>query len=316
MTSVVIIFFDAGAFLEEAIESVLAQTDSGWELLLVDDGSTDQSTSVAQSYVRRFPDRIRHLQHPQHANMGMSASRNLGLRYARGDLLAFLDADDVWFPNKLAQQRELLECQPSAGMLVGRYEIWHSWKNNSSGQDSQCGLRVIPDTLVQPPELALICYPLGVGPAPSMSDLIVRRHVVEQVGGFEDRFRGMYEDQAFLIKMYLSTPIYVSGTCWSKYRKHERSCCSVAKTAGEWEYWRSYYLYWLETYLQTKEVDGAIRAALQKAIWPYRHPLLDLPKRGLTLAMRVLRKIGRITGLTPMLRPFVRLSPHGTTDQK
>jgi glycosyltransferase involved in cell wall biosynthesis len=315
MTSVIIIFFNPDPFLQQAIESVLAQTDSGWELLLVDDGSTDQSTSVAQSYARRFPDRIRYLEHDQHANMGMSASRNLGLRYARGDLVAFLDADDIWFRNKLKQQRELLESQPSAGMLIGRYEIWHSWKDNPNRQDSECALRVVPDTLVQPPQLALACDPLGNGPAPSMSDLIARKHVIEQIGGFEDRFRGMYEDQVFLMKMYLSTPIYVSSNCWSKYRQHERSCCHVTNRARQWRNWRSYYLYWLETYLQTKQVDDAVRAALRKAIWPYKHPLLNMPKRCFNKAKWEVRKIARITGLPPVLRPFLRVL-QDTTDQK
>jgi glycosyltransferase involved in cell wall biosynthesis len=309
MTSVIIICFNAGAFLQEAIESVLAQTDSGWELLVVDDGSTDQSTSVAQSFACRFPDRIRYLQHPEHANLGMSASRNLGLRYAKGDLLAFLDADDIWFPNKLEEQRALLESQPSAGMLIGKYDVWHSWKDNPTSSDSQVGLAVAPDTLFQPPQLALSCYPLGIGPAPSMSDLMARRHVVEQVDGFEDRFRGMFEDQVFLMKMYLSTPIYVSSSCWSKYRQHELSCCHVARRSRESDNRRSYYLHWLEVYLQTKQVDGTVRAALRKAIWPYKHPYLNLGKRGL-------RKIVRMTGVLPMLRPLVRVWLRGAANQK
>ena len=75
--------------------------------------------------------------------------------------------------------------KPSAAMLIGRYEIWHTWKDNPNGQDSECVLRVVPDTLVQPPQLALACDPLRNGPAPSMSDLIVRKHVIEQIAEYE-----------------------------------------------------------------------------------------------------------------------------------
>lgn len=316
MTSVVIIFFNAGTFLQEAIESVLAQTDSEWELLLVDDGSTDQSTSVAQHFACRFPDRIRYFQHAEHANLGMSASRNLGLRHATGDLLAFLDADDIWFPNKLKEQRTLIESQPGAGMLIGRYDVWHSWRDNPTGLDARVGLAVVPNTLFQPPQLALACYPLGIGPAPSMSDLIARRHVVEHVGGFEDRFKGMFEDQAFLMKMYLSTPAYVSSKCWSKYRQHELSCCSLARSSRQSDKWTLYYLQWLELYLQTKEVDGAVRAALRNAIWPYKHPLLSLLKKGVRKLKRGPRKLARITKAMPVFGPLVQALRRCVTDQK
>ena len=74
--SVVTIFLDAARFLEEAIESVLAQTFDDWELILVDDGSSDDSTQIARGYADRWPRRIRYLEHPNHANLGMSASRN------------------------------------------------------------------------------------------------------------------------------------------------------------------------------------------------------------------------------------------------
>src|SRR5205823_7019859 len=92
----VIIFLNGEAFLAEAIESVRAQTWLNWELLLVDDGSTDHSTAIARSYAEKFPAQIRYLEHENHANCGMSASRNLGIHNARGEFIAFLDVDDLW----------------------------------------------------------------------------------------------------------------------------------------------------------------------------------------------------------------------------
>src|SRR5687768_6214760 len=97
--SVVIIFWNAERFIQESIKSVFAQTYPAWELLLVDDGSNDGSTAVARRYTEQHPERVRSLEHPGHANRGMSASRNLGIRYAHGAYIAFLDADDVWFSN-------------------------------------------------------------------------------------------------------------------------------------------------------------------------------------------------------------------------
>src|SRR5437773_8185120 len=91
--SVVVIFKDAGGFLAEAIASVLAQTFRDWELLLVDDGSTDTSSATARREAELDAGRVRYLDHPGHANRGMSATRNLGLAHARGEFVAFLDAD-------------------------------------------------------------------------------------------------------------------------------------------------------------------------------------------------------------------------------
>src|SRR4051812_22103421 len=104
--SAIIIFLNAERFLSEAVESVIAQTHKDWELLLVDDGSADGSTTLAQGFAARHPDRVRYLEHPAHQNRGMSASRNLGLANSTGDHVAFLDADDVWLPHKLAEQLE------------------------------------------------------------------------------------------------------------------------------------------------------------------------------------------------------------------
>ncbi len=98
--SVIIIFLNAERFFEEAIASVFAQTYDRWELLLVDDGSTDASTAIARRYARRYPDRVRYLEHPDHSNRGASSSRNLGVQHARGAYIAFLDSDDVWLPRK------------------------------------------------------------------------------------------------------------------------------------------------------------------------------------------------------------------------
>lgn len=98
LVSATIAFLNAEKFLAETIESVLAQTYPNWELWLVDDGSTDGSSQIARDYAARHADRIHYLEHPGHENRGKSASRNLGLRHARGRYVTWLDADDVWLP--------------------------------------------------------------------------------------------------------------------------------------------------------------------------------------------------------------------------
>ena len=80
-------------------------------------------------FAQRDPSRIRYFEHAGHANRGMSAARNLGLDHARGRYIAFLDADDVWLPEKLREQVSALNDNPRAGMVYGRTLIWHSWRD-------------------------------------------------------------------------------------------------------------------------------------------------------------------------------------------
>ena len=80
--------------------------------MLVDDGSNDASTAIAKDYEVQHPEKIRYLEHPGHINKGMSAARNLGLKQARGEYVAFLDADDVWTASKLADQIAILDSTP------------------------------------------------------------------------------------------------------------------------------------------------------------------------------------------------------------
>lgn len=275
--SVIIIFLNAERFLQEAIASVFAQTYQDWELLLVDDGSTDRSTGLAQRYAAQHAGQVRYLEHAGHENRGMSAARNLGLSQARGEYVAFLDADDVWLKQKLERQVAILNAQPEIDMVYGNTQFWYSWTGNPADHQRDClrGIGMEPDTLVEPPALLTRCYPLGDAPSPHACSMLVRRKVVEQVGGFETTFRGMYEDQAFLAKLYLCATIFVAGECWNKYRLHPDSCVSVAMRTGQHHATKQFFLRWLEEYLLAQGVkDAAIWRALHKALWPYRHPFL------------------------------------------
>lgn len=113
--SVVIPAWQAEATLARAIDSVLAQTWPAEEILVVDDGSTDGTSRIAEAY--GSPVRLL-----RQANAGVSAARNLGAREARGDWLAFLDADDWYFPERLALHARWIEEDPRLDFLTGDYE--------------------------------------------------------------------------------------------------------------------------------------------------------------------------------------------------
>jgi glycosyltransferase involved in cell wall biosynthesis len=286
--TVVTIFLDEERFLAEAIESVLAQTYPRWELLLVDDGSTDGSGTLAREYARRHPERIRYLEHPGHQNRGMSASRNLGIREARGEYLTFLDADDVFLPEKLEEQVEILEAHPTAAMTYGQALVWHSWtgRPGDRGRDHRYKLGVRPGTLVQPPALFLLLLDNRFQ-SPMTGNAMLRREVALRVGGFEESFRGMYEDQAFFLKVNLTWPAFVTDRCWLKYRQHPGSCS--ARSAGvSYFAGRRPLLEWLSGYLAAEgaeagsEIDRAVRRELRAA----RHPRLATLRAGVRSLLR------------------------------
>jgi glycosyltransferase involved in cell wall biosynthesis len=287
LVSCIIIFLDEEPFRREAIECVLAQTYANWELLLIDDGSTDRSGAIARE-VAAGDHRVRYLTHDGGANLGMSASRNLGLRHARGSLVAFLDGDDTWLPDKLARQVAIFEENPDCVMVCGATLYWRSWDGDASKPDQLVGTGDIPrpgggfasgleqDRLYGPGALMKKLYPLGRGSTPSASGYMITHRLAAKVGGFENDFRGVFEDQVFRAKAYLAGSIYVSSSCFDRYRQHSRSSVHVARATGELAPARRAFLRWLAGYLDSVDCrDRDIRRKLRRTIIRHDYPLVD-----------------------------------------
>jgi glycosyltransferase involved in cell wall biosynthesis len=270
--SVITLFLNGEAFLADAIESVIAQSFTDWEFFLVDDGSGPAATAIAKEYASRFPGKVRYLDHPNHENRGMSATRNLGIRHARGELTAFIDADDIWLPGKLNEHVALLDRHPEVGMVCGTTVYWYSW---SGGQDNVVPTGERQDVVIYPPEAGLVCFPLGPASPPSMSDIVLRSDLVRRLGGFEEQFTGHYESRVFLSKVFLTTPVYFSSKPSNNYRQHPASCVATALRDGTHVKNKELFLNWLEQYLGTmEEVDRRIVLSVRRELFPYRHPRL------------------------------------------
>lgn len=249
--SIITTIFNAAPFLGEAVESVLAQRDiADWELVLVDDGSTDASAEIASEYCSR-DSRLVLVTHPGGKNRGISASRNAGLRRTRAPLLAFLDADDVWLPNKLRFQLDTLAAHPEAAMTFGAAERWYSWNPAVSSTEDFVVPALVPgvgtDTLVPPPEL-LKAYLQDESLTPCTCAVLVRREAVERAGGFEDSFPGLFDDQVFYAKLCLKESVFVTSQCLARYRQHDSSCCATARRLGTEQRGRDIFLNWLRAY--------------------------------------------------------------------
>lgn len=288
--SIICPFYNAERFLAEAIDSVLAQDFEDFELLLIDDGSVDGSTGIARAYAERHSERIKYLEHEGHSNRGTAASRNLGLDASKSRFVAFIDSDDVWRPGKLSGQLAILEDHPDVGMVCGAVNYWRSWEGGPDQIQESAPLR---GRVSQPPAAALRLYPLGVDVAPCPSDVLLRRSIVDEGARFEPEFSGplfLYEDQAFLLKVYLSTPVYFAPNVWLDYRIHDRSCVVTMTRDGLELENRRYFLTWLRSYLTGKSFAGHDRvlAAIGRAQWELDHPRVgSLLRRGRGLYRRL-----------------------------
>jgi glycosyltransferase involved in cell wall biosynthesis len=276
--SCVIIFLDGAAFIDEAIRSVVGQEGfDDWELLLVDDGSTDESTAIALRWASDDA-RIHYLEHEGHANRGMSASRNLGLSHARGDYVGFLDCDDVWLPGKLASQVALLDRHPEVDATYGPTLVWYGWTGDVAdvARDRLGPIDVPSGTIVKPPTLLEGFRRSGGSTVPAICSVLVRREALLAVGGFDDRFRGSYEDQVFYSKMGLHMSVLVTDECLDRYRQHPDSTC--ARGIAELSYHpellnptEERFLHWLADYLGGLGLAGSeLWHDVQRSLRAYR----------------------------------------------
>jgi len=171
LVSVVIPAWNAESVLAEALASMRDQTWPHWEAVIVDDGSTDLTAQVAVGFVEA-DSRFRLI---RQTHAGVSAARNAALRDARGQLIAFLDADDVWLPAKLARQIEALSADPKANFCFTNYWFWDGQRDLSRRYAKRTDFPEGDAT-------SLLCSfdPFGT------STVMVKREALEKTGGFDE----------------------------------------------------------------------------------------------------------------------------------
>lgn len=281
LVSVITPFFNGGAWLREAVESVIAQTYSTWELILVDDGSQAEASEIAKSFSAQHPRKIIYAEHPNHQNKGVTASRNLGIRYAKGNLIAFLDSDDRWMPSKLQNQVTWISKYPQADMLCEASLYWSDWEKPHA-KNIVVNVGAEPNRLYEPPELMHILYPLGNGAAPCPSGIIVTKESLIETGGFEESFVGpnqVYEDQAFLCKYYLTRKVLITDEVNNYYRQRSGSLMESISQQYKYKSVRKYFLNWLDKYLKdhslgTPKIQKLLRVSKFKLDNPRLYKML------------------------------------------
>ncbi len=198
LVSVVVPLYNKARYILRTLESVTAQSVADFEVIIVDDGSTDGSAGV----VRRFADpRFRLI---SQANAGPGAARNRGLRQARSPYVAFLDADDWWLPNFLQESLAVLEQHPrAAAVSCGWYE--YPGDRPATAWWTACGvpegfITIGPDTSAQR-LVALIAY-MHTG------TVLARTESVLRWGGFYENGSRYAEDATLWLRMFLNEPLY------------------------------------------------------------------------------------------------------------
>jgi glycosyltransferase involved in cell wall biosynthesis len=198
--SVVVPAYNQAAYLGEAIQSVLNQTWPDFELVIVNDASPDDTSEI----VSRFNDpRIKYIVHG--SNRGLAATRNTGIHATTGDVIALLDGDDLFHPEKLAVHLEFLKDHPEVAVSYnGRYELNHS----------ACTIR----ELIRPPlRVSLSDLVLGFPFAPS--DIVFRRNILSKAGFFDEKFVFVGEDLDMICRIALAGFEFASVDRALSYRR-------------------------------------------------------------------------------------------------
>lgn len=201
-------------FLPEAIESVLKQTYTNFEIILVDDGSTDGTSGKAKSYLN--DPRVHYI---YQENKGLSAARNTGIRKSQGGLVAFLDADDVWLPEKLKKQVPLFE-NSEVGLVYCMIEHIDDDGN------------VLPHLSWPHPvnatykDMLYTNWIVGSG-----SSVIIRKSVFDKVGLFDEDLKGLEDMDMWIRILHRYKSAYANLTL-AKIRRH-RTSMQAQKMAGK-----------------------------------------------------------------------------------
>ena len=208
LVSVIMPLYNCERFVAQALDSALAQTWRDLEVVIVDDGSTDNSAAIADRYARAYPDKIRVI---HQCNEGVCHARNTAMAAASGDCFALLDADDVWLPHHLQACVAELQRRPEAALVhadVERIDV----DCNSLGRSPRMWHRVGNDTFrVLYLRSEHVCC----------STAVFRRDAIDSIGDFDVQFNGLgCEDRDLWLRMTgIARFVYIDDV-HTRYRMH------------------------------------------------------------------------------------------------
>jgi glycosyltransferase involved in cell wall biosynthesis len=201
---IIIPAYNAARYLPAAIESVEAQTFADWRILLVDDGSTDNTPEVLAPFIDRLGSRLKYIRKP---NGGLPAARNTAIRNSSAEFLALLDADDVWLPCRLAESLACFEGRPQVGLAYGfnaRIDAEGKVIDTFDRRQKHGEGRIAPYIYMRKVDL----------PCPTIT---FRRKCVEEVGPFDEKMRAT-EDRDLWFRIALRYEVALAPKVIALYR--------------------------------------------------------------------------------------------------
>jgi glycosyltransferase involved in cell wall biosynthesis len=204
--SIVMVVLNGEKYIAEALDSIAAQTYTNYELVLVDDGSTDRTPEIVNQ--RRDRMEIRYIRHS--ANHGITRSINDGIRACTGDYITFLDHDDAWFPHMLSTQVGYMEAHPGAGMVHADFQTIDPKGNIIEPSVAVCRQRKRPDGEALR-ELFQESHVVA-------NTAVVRKSVMDEMKGYDERL--YWGDYHLWMRIALRYPIGYSPLVLAKYRQH------------------------------------------------------------------------------------------------
>jgi glycosyltransferase involved in cell wall biosynthesis len=209
LVDIIIPSYNAAKFLPAAIESVLAQTFGDWRIVLVDDGSTDDTAEVVAGFAERLGERLKYIKKD---NGGLPAARNTAIANSSAEFLALLDADDVWLPDRLAESMKSFEGRPQVGLsygLISRIDQNGVVLDTFAGNARFAEGRIAPYIYMRKVQL----------PCPTMT---FRRACVDEVGVFDETMRAT-EDRDLWVRIALRYEVAVVPKVIAYYRSSSES---------------------------------------------------------------------------------------------
>lgn len=215
LVSIVVPFYNHRHLIKRAAENLFKQSYRNWELILVDNNSSDGSGEVAQALAKEYPEKIRYA---YQGIRGIPYAYNKGLAEARGEYICFLDVDDEFPPTKLANQVPILEGHPEAGMVYGLTRRIYVRDGRNIIQDAG----IAHEGVNEPPYLGIdwinCLYHL-----PQNGAALVRTSIARGIGGFPQNLLMGNDDAAFLIKLALNYKVWFLPKEAIYYYRHPQS---------------------------------------------------------------------------------------------
>lgn len=262
LVSVIIPAYNCARFINDTLLSVYKQTYRDWEIIVVDDGSTDDTKDALAPHMER-------IRYCFQENRGAAAARNAGVRTARGDLIAFLDNDDIWLPEKLEVQVRAMQNWPDCGLV---FTDGKTFTESGIRSDSVISGRLhgwINENKVSDPMVAKGWFArelFFVNEISSASSVMVRKESLETVGDFDERIT-ITDDYDLWLRIAQRYPVVLIRSCLYMWRWRNDS--QSGAISDRQHRWRESSIIVLEKHwpVAPKEIRSTVRAHLAKMYW-------------------------------------------------